>query len=75
MLTKTGTLIVDLLSTDHTETGNYVWKKFLQLLKSLFPVCVLINLRDRSRDLHGGLEDKVDMGEYRSGIQFTGISV
>ncbi|VDO70166.1 unnamed protein product [Haemonchus placei] len=27
MLTKTGTLIVDLLSSDHTENGNYAWKK------------------------------------------------
>uniref|UniRef100_A0A7I4YSS9 Methyltranfer_dom domain-containing protein n=1 Tax=Haemonchus contortus TaxID=6289 RepID=A0A7I4YSS9_HAECO len=47
MLTKSGTLIVDLLSEDYTEIGNYVWKKFLQMLKSLFPVCVMMNIRDR----------------------------
>uniref|UniRef100_A0A7I4YUI2 PABS domain-containing protein n=1 Tax=Haemonchus contortus TaxID=6289 RepID=A0A7I4YUI2_HAECO len=43
MLTKTGTLIVDLLSTDHTETGNYVWKK-----DNIVVTCTTMSLSDIS---------------------------
>ncbi|XGW01987.1 hypothetical protein V3C99_014227 [Haemonchus contortus] len=46
MLTGTGSLLVNIASANLTEIGNYKWKKFLQTVKSLFPVCLHITLRD-----------------------------